>query len=79
MKIQVFGSGCPTCKNLYELVKKAVSELQLNEEVECITDIQKMMEMELMSSPVLVIDGKPVSTGSVPSIEKIKKIIKDKE
>ena len=24
MKIQVLGSGCPTCKNLYEIVQKAV-------------------------------------------------------
>jgi thiol-disulfide isomerase/thioredoxin len=37
--IQVFGSGCPTCKKLFELTQKAVTELDLKTEVEYITDI----------------------------------------
>jgi len=77
MKIQVLGSGCPTCKKLFELTKKAVEELELKTKVEYITDIQKIIEMGLMSSPVLAINGKPILIGFVPDIEKIKKIIKD--
>jgi small redox-active disulfide protein 2 len=77
MQIQVLGSGCPTCKKLFELTKKAVEELELKTEVEYITDIQKIIEMGIMSSPVLAINGKPIITGFVPDIEKIKKIIKD--
>jgi small redox-active disulfide protein 2 len=77
MKIQVLGSGCPTCKKLFELTKKAVEELELKTEVEYITDIQKVIEMGVMSSPVLAINGKPIITGFMPDIEKIKKIIKD--
>ncbi len=75
MQIQVLGSGCPTCKKLNDLTKKAVEELGLKAEVEYITDIQKMLEMGVMSSPVLAIDGNPVSVGSVPSVEKIKELI----
>jgi len=77
MKIQVLGSGCPTCKKLFELTKKAVEELKLKTEVEYITDIQKIVEMGVMSSPVLAIDGKPVLAGSLPDIEKIKNSIKE--
>lgn len=77
MKIEVLGSGCPTCKKLFELTKQAVEQLELNEKVEYITDVQKMIEMGVMSSPVLAIDGRPVMVGAVPSIEKIKEIIKD--
>lgn len=77
MKIQVLGSGCPTCKNLFELTKKAVEELELKIEVEYITDIQKIIEMGVMSSPVLAINNKPVMTGSISDIEEIKKIIND--
>lgn len=76
MKIQVLGSGCPTCKKLFELTMKAVEELNLKIEVEYITDIQKIVEMGVMSSPVLAINGKPILTGFVPDIEKIKKIIR---
>jgi len=75
MKIQVLGSGCPTCKKLFELTKKAVDDLGLKTEVEYTTDIQKIIEMGLMQSPVLAIDDKPVMVGFVPDIEKIKEII----
>lgn len=78
MKIQVLGSGCPTCKKLYELTNQAVKEAGLKEEVEYLTGqegIQKIMEMGVMSSPVLAVDGKPVLTGLVKDVEKIKKLI----
>jgi len=77
MKIQVLGSGCPTCKRLYELTLQAVKELNLNEEVEYITDISKIIEMGVMSSPVLAVDGRPVLVGQVPEVEKIKNILKE--
>ncbi|PJC76272.1 thioredoxin family protein [Candidatus Shapirobacteria bacterium CG_4_8_14_3_um_filter_39_11] len=76
MEIQVLGSGCPTCKKLYELTKRAVQELGIKEEVEYITDISKIVEMGVMSSPVLAVDGKPVLTGFVDDVEKIKSLIK---
>jgi len=76
MKIQVLGSGCPSCKKLFELTKKAAEELKLKTEVEYITDIQKIVEMGVMTSPVLAVNKKPILTGFVPDIEKIKEAIK---
>lgn len=75
MKIQVLGSGCSNCKKLYELTKQAVKELDLLEEVEYITDISKIVEMGVMSTPVLAVDGKAVMTGIVPDISKIKSLL----
>jgi len=77
MQIQVLGSGCATCKKLFELTEKAVSELGLDTKVEYITDVQKIVAMGLMQSPVLAINGKPVMVGFSSDIEKIKKIIQD--
>ena len=74
-KIQVLGSGCPSCKKLFELTKKAVQELGINIEVEYVTDIQKIIEMGVMQSPVLAVNGKPVMTGSTSDIERIKQLI----
>lgn len=76
MKIQVLGSGCPTCKKLHEITQKAVNELSLDFEVEYITDIQKIIQMGLMQSPVLAINDKPVMVGFNSDIEKIKEVIK---
>ena len=75
LKIQVFGSGCPSCKRLHERTVQAAKELGLDVEVEYVTDIQRLMALGVMSSPVLAIDGKPVLMGFVPDIEDIKKAI----
>ncbi len=77
MQIQVLGSGCATCKKLFEATKKAVAEMNLQTEVEYITDIQKIIAMGLIQTPVLAIDGKPGMVGRVPEIEKIKQIISE--
>lgn len=77
MKIQVLGSGCATCKKLFGITQRAVSELGLNEKVEYITDVQKIIAMGLMQSPVLVINDKPVMIGFNSDIEKIKELIKN--
>ena len=79
MKIQVLGSGCPTCKKLYEITQKAVIEMGMKEKVEYLSGqagTQAIIEMGIMQSPVLAVDGKPVMTGFVSDIEKIKKFIK---
>ena len=73
--IQVLGSGCPSCHKLFELTKQAVKELNLEINVEYIDDIQKIISMGVMQVPVLAIDGKPILTGSVPDIEKIKSLL----
>ena len=75
-QIQVLGSGCPTCKKLYELTKEVVAEMGINTEVEYITDVQKIVAMGLMSSPVLAVNGKPVFVGMPSDKEKIKELIK---
>ncbi|MFA6492633.1 MAG: thioredoxin family protein [Patescibacteria group bacterium] len=76
MKIQVFGSGCCSCKTLYELTKQAAKDLKIDSEVEYIVDIQKIIETGWMRMPVLAINEKPVIVGSIPKLEEIKKVIK---
>lgn len=75
MKIQVLGSGCSKCKKLFELTKEAVKQIGLKEEVEYITDVSKIIDMGVMSSPVLAIDGKAAIVGFVPDVEKIKGLL----
>lgn len=78
MKIQVLGSGCATCKKLHEVVQKAATEMGIKEKVDYLTGsagTQAIIEMGVMQSPVLAINGEPVMTGFTPDIEKIKKAI----
>lgn len=81
MKIQVLGSGCPTCQKLHEVVLKAAKELNLEKQVEYLSGsegITKIMELGAMSSPVLAIDDQIVMTGFNGDIEKIKSLINGK-
>ena len=72
MKIQVLGSGCSTCKQLFETTKKITKEMGIDTEVEYVTDVSRMIEMGVMTSPVLAVDGKPALTGGGKSEEDIK-------
>lgn len=79
MKIQVIGSGCPTCKKLYEIVLEAATELNMEKNIEYLSGaegIAKIIELGALSSPVLAIDGTIAMTGFTPDIEKIKVILK---
>jgi len=64
MKISVLGSGCATCKKLHETVKYVVKNENIDAEVEYSDDVTRIVELGLMHSPVLVIDGKPVELKS---------------
>jgi len=81
MKIQVLGSGCPTCQKLHEVVLKAAKELSLEKQVEYLSGsegLAKIMELGAMSSPVLAVDSKIVMTGFSGDVEKIKSLISGK-
>ncbi|RMF06440.1 thioredoxin family protein [Candidatus Woesearchaeota archaeon] len=76
--VRVIGSGCPTCEKLYKAVLKLKEEGKINAEVEYSKDINEIVELGLMASPVLVVNGKPVAVG-VPSEEKLLSLIKNAE
>lgn len=75
MQIQVLGAGCASCKKLYELTSEIVNELKLDVKVDYITDVSKIVEMGIMQSPVLAVNGKPVLIGFIPNKEKVKNLI----
>ena len=79
MEIKVIGPGCANCKRLLEVTKQAVKEAGLETEIEYVTDIQKMVEMGIMQTPALAINGKVVLSGFVADVKTIKNKIKENE
>lgn len=75
MKIKILGTGCPNCKRLKLNAKIAVDEMGIKADIKEITDIQKIMNYGVMSTPALVVDKKVVSFG-VLSVDEIKKLLK---
>jgi len=74
-KIQILGTGCPKCKKLAENVEAAAKELNIEYEIEKVTDINEMMKFGVMMTPALVVDGEVKVVGKVPSPAEIKQML----
>jgi small redox-active disulfide protein 2 len=78
MDIKVLGTGCPKCQSLEKTVINALAELDVTASVSKVEDIAEIMSYGVMSTPALVIDGKVVVKGRVPSINEVKNLITNK-
>ena len=67
MNFKVLGTGCSNCKKLELLTKELVSELNIDATVEKVEDIEEIMRTGVMSTPALLVDGKLIVSGYVPS------------
>ena len=75
MEIKVLGTGCSSCKALYETTKQAISELGCDATLIKEEDLLKIMEYNILGLPALVIDGKVVSAGKRLSLSEVKELI----
>jgi small redox-active disulfide protein 2 len=75
MEIKVLGPGCPKCKTLIKNVTDAVSDLGIEANVVKVDDIVDIMAYGVMTTPALVIDGKVVLKGFVPSVTELKSML----
>lgn len=75
MKIQILGGGCPNCEKLAENAKSAAGELELDYQLEKISDYAQIAAMGVMKTPALAVDGKVLHSGSVANTEECKKLL----
>ena len=73
MEIKVLGSGCSRCKKALDVVNKVVSDNGIDAQVEYITDIMRVMEYNVLSTPAVVVDGEVRIKGMVPSESDVRK------
>jgi len=67
LNIKVLGPGCTNCVTLEKLCNEAVAENGLEAEIEKVTDYKDIMSYGIMSTPGLVINGKVVLSGKLPT------------
>jgi len=75
-KIQILGTGCAKCEKLFENAKAAVEECGADCELEKISDIERIVDLGVMMTPALVIDGEIKAVGKVLPPEDILTMLK---
>ena len=76
MKIEVIGPGCSKCKELVKRTEQALSALGKKEEVEKVSDMDKIIESGVAMTPALRINGKIFFEGTIPEVKAIEKVLK---
>ncbi len=75
MEIKILGTGCAKCKNLEQVTRDAVKEMNLDATITKVEDIMEIMAFGVMATPALVLDGKVVLKGRVPSVNEVKQLL----
>jgi len=75
MEIKALGGCCKKTIANYEAIVQAAKELGIQEEVIHVTDMNEIMELGVMSTPGLVIDGKVMSVGRALTVARAKELI----
>lgn len=75
MEIKILGTGCTKCKSLEEVTRKVIKDNNIEATVTKVEDIVEIMKFNIMTTPALVVNGKVVSKGRIPSVDEIKNFL----
>lgn len=73
--IKILGTGCAKCKTLEKATREVVETLGIDAQVSKVEDIMDIIAYGIATTPALVVDGKVVVKGRVPSNDEIKKLL----
>jgi small redox-active disulfide protein 2 len=73
--IQVLGPGCPECLQLKADVETALRRLGIAAAVEQVTEIGRIIAMDVLLTPALVINGQARLVGRHRSIEQLEELL----
>ncbi len=72
MLVQVLGSGCKKCNDLYGNATAAVArDPSAGHVVEKVTDVDEFIRLGVRVTPALVLDGEVVSAGRVLTADEV--------
>lgn len=75
MEIKILGTDCSKCNALEKATREMVAELNIDALVVQEHDIMKILEYGILRTPGLVINGKLVLSGRVPSQDELRKFL----
>ena len=69
--IKVLGTGCANCKSTIALIEQVAQAKGVGVSLQKVEELKDIMSYGVMSTPGVVIDGKIVHPGGIPSRDKI--------
>ena len=69
--IKVLGPGCSKCKLMYGNVQEALQQTGKEAHITKIEDMQEIMKYDVLTTPVLMINGVAKVKGRVPDVKEI--------
>jgi small redox-active disulfide protein 2 len=75
MKIQIAGPGCPRCQSTEKNAINACAQLDLAADISHIYDVKEIAKLGVMSTPAVIVDGKIMMSGRVPTVGELKAIL----
>jgi small redox-active disulfide protein 2 len=67
LTIKILGSGCPNCKKVEEISRRAAGGLGLEADFIKVTDYGQICEYPILATPGLVINDRVVCSGRIPT------------
>ena len=71
MDVKVLGTGCANCSNTIAQIEQIAKDKGVTISLSKVQDIKDIMSYGVMSTPAVVINGKVVHAGGIPSRDKI--------
>jgi small redox-active disulfide protein 2 len=71
LNVKVLGSGCANCRNTVKLLETVAREKSVEIQLEKVEELQDIMRYGILSTPGVVVEGKVVHSGGVPSRQKV--------
>ncbi len=72
-EFKVLGPGCARCSATAKLIEDLAKQKGIDVKVEKVTDLAQIMGYGIMSTPGVVLDGKVMHAGGLPTREAVGK------
>ena len=73
--IKVLGTGCSNCRNTVALIEMVAREQGIAIHLTKVEEMKDIMSYGIMSTPGIVLNGKVVHAGGVPSRAKVEALL----
>jgi small redox-active disulfide protein 2 len=71
VRIQVLGAGCTQCTRLYQEIIETIASMEIEADVEHVTDIREIARYGILATPALLVNGELRCAGRVPTRKRI--------